>query len=181
MRLSSALALLAVALPAAAHQVPCDRSEVWEGEMVDKYPPAAQARLTLCWRGEAATGTFKFDSAAAGWDVRAIEAQKLPDGRILVSDLEMVESHPKDGWRLCNADYYDLTPDGARMTGDWDSSDCNDAGTLDLHRVSTETPPPAPRCSPNYSMIPMVLLALCGALLLARRLRARAALVPPLS
>lgn len=91
--------------------------------------PSVRLNLILCNRDGVASGHVQWSSLESGWNVREITGT-ITDAKVVLRDIRIVEEKPQPGWRFCTIDRWELTRNGNRLEGTYDSAACTDHATV---------------------------------------------------
>jgi hypothetical protein len=115
--------------------------------------PSIRLNLILCNRNGVASGHVQWSSLESGWNVREITGT-ITDTQVVLRDVRIVEEKPQPGWRFCTIDRWELTRNGNRLEGTYDSAACNDHATVWFDRMldkaeGSKPPPKQPTVTPS--------------------------------
>ena len=106
----------------------------WQGT-VSGNDPSVRVTAMLCPVGDGRiTGTLVWESTRSGTNTRTLEGTQ--SGKTFSLRDLTVDGNPKNGWRFCKVDHYQLTLVGdSALEGTYHSSACNDDATVKLARI----------------------------------------------
>ena len=126
-----------VAMSSTAKRTPAEREDPcthWQGT-VSGNDPSVRVTAILCPAGDRrVTGTLVWESERSGTNTRTLVG--VQSGRSFALRDVTLDGNPKNGWRFCKIDRYELELVGDdKLEGRYHSSACNDDAAVKLQRV----------------------------------------------